>query len=75
VEVVNRWRNRSNRCLGILGQNVACNAGGFFMRTGTRGYPSWPGLDPETGYVDADRIADSNHPCGRGGPYVLTVMS
>ena len=25
-----------------------------FMRTGTRGSPSWPGLCPETGYVDAD---------------------
>src|SRR5579872_1672630 len=42
------------------------------MRTGTRESPSWPGLDPETGYVDADcsdLIAET--PCRRGGPYVF----
>jgi hypothetical protein len=25
-----------------------------FMRTGTRGSPSWPGRCPETGYVGVD---------------------
>src|ERR1039457_1075161 len=42
------------------------------MRTGTRESPSWPGLDPETGYVDADcsdQIAETS--CRRGGPYVF----
>src|SRR4051812_40173388 len=46
----------------------------IFMRTRMRGTPSWPGHNPETGYVGADR---SDHlaqtPCGRGGPYVLYV--
>src|SRR5215469_11599675 len=44
---------------------------GPFMRLGTRGSPSWPGFDPETGYVDADcsdQIAEIA--CRRGGPYV-----
>jgi hypothetical protein len=44
---------------------------GPFMRLGTRGSPSWPGLDPETGYVDADcsdQVAKTA--CRRGGPYV-----
>src|SRR6266513_2756985 len=43
-----------------------------FMRTGTRGPPSWPGRCPQAGYVDADcsdRIAEIA--CGRGGPYVF----
>src|SRR5260221_2252993 len=47
-----------------------------FMRTGTRGSPSWPGLCPETGYVDADcsdQIAQA--PCRRGGPYVFERRS
>src|SRR5215472_14726632 len=38
------------------------------MRTGRRESPSWPGLRPETGYVDADcsdLIAET--PCRRGG--------
>ena len=38
------------------------------MRHETRGSPSWPGFDPETGYVDADcsdLIAET--PCRRGG--------
>src|SRR4051812_47841722 len=44
---------------------------GPFIRTGTRGSPSWPGSNPETGYVDADcsdRSAEAA--CRRGGPYV-----
>src|SRR3954464_14921928 len=44
----------------------------IFIRTRVRGTPSWPGHNPETGYVGADR---SDHlaqtPCGRGGPYVF----
>ena len=41
------------------------------MRTGTRDSPSWPGLRPQAGYVDADwqdQIAETA--CRRGGPYV-----
>jgi hypothetical protein len=44
---------------------------GPFMRLGTRGSPSWPGFDPETGYVDADcsdQIAETAR--RRGGPNV-----
>src|SRR4051812_34167312 len=44
---------------------------GPFIRTGTRGSPSCPGSNPETGYVDADcsdRSAEAA--CRRGGPYV-----
>src|SRR3954452_1692862 len=42
-----------------------------FMRTGTRGSPSWPGSDPETGYVDADcSDQGAEAACRRGGPYV-----
>src|SRR3954465_15932886 len=32
---------------------------GSFMRARVRGTPSWPGHDPETGYVGADRSAHS----------------
>src|SRR5207245_6916215 len=42
------------------------------MRTRTREPPSWPGLIPRAGYVDADwkdRIVETA--CRRGGPYVL----
>src|ERR1017187_4574164 len=45
------------------------------MRTGTRESPSWPGLDPETGYVDADcsdQISETS--CRRGGPYVFKSL-
>ena len=40
------------------------------MRTGTRVSPSWPGLGPEAGYVEADRSRRTrrNH-LQRGGPY------
>src|SRR5579863_6846138 len=47
---------------------------GPFIRRGTRGSPSWPGFDPETGYVDADcsdQVAEIA--CGRGGPYVCAL--
>ena len=39
------------------------------MRTGTRVSPSWPGLGPEAGYVEADRSRRTrrNH-LQRGGP-------
>src|SRR5829696_7208859 len=44
---------------------------GPFIRTGTRGSPSWPGSNPETGYVDADCSDQSaDAACKRGGPYV-----
>src|SRR5215218_1814469 len=44
---------------------------GPFIRTGTRGSPSWPGSNPETGYVDADCSDQSAEAaCRRGGPYV-----
>src|SRR4051812_24064300 len=43
-----------------------------FMRTGTRGSPSWPGQCPQAGYVDADcsdRVVEIA--CRQGGPYVF----
>src|ERR1035437_2134581 len=46
-----------------------------FMRTRTRGSPSWPGPCPQAGYVDADcsdQIAEIA--CGRGGPYVFKSL-
>jgi len=46
------------------------------MRTGTRESPSWPGLRPETGYVDADcsdLIAET--PCRRGGHTFLKAAA
>src|SRR3954452_18854573 len=49
---------------------------GPFIRTGTCGSPSWPGSNPETGYVDADcsdrsaeaacRRGDCQESCVRG---------
>lgn len=43
-----------------------------FMRTGTRGSPSWPGRCPQAGYVDADCLDQiAKTACGRGGPYVF----
>src|SRR5277367_1566339 len=47
-----------------------------FMRTRTRGSPSWPGSCPQAGYVDADcsdQVAEIA--CGRGGPYVFKRRS
>src|SRR5262245_2246604 len=45
------------------------------MRTGTRVSPSWPGLGPEAGYVEADRSRRTrrNH-LQRGGPYVFKIL-
>src|ERR1700760_3209020 len=57
--------------LGTLVKKMALDAVKF-MRTGTRGSPSWPGPRPQAGYVDADcsdRSAEIT--CGRGGPYVF----
>src|SRR5215831_5207398 len=41
------------------------------MRTGTRVSPSWPGLEPEAGYVEADRSRRTrrNH-LQRGGEFL-----
>src|SRR5829696_8634076 len=48
---------------------------GPFIRTGTRGSPSWPGSNPETGYVDADCSDQSAEAaCRRGGPYVDVAL-
>src|SRR4051812_4015268 len=59
-----------NRCPGSLCRQMALDADPF-MRTGTRGSPSWPGSDPETGYVDADcSDQGAEAACRRGGPYV-----
>ena len=49
---------------------------GPFIRTGTRGSPSWPGSNPETGYVDADCSDQSAEAAFRpAGPYVWGVSS
>lgn len=64
-----RWPD-SHRCPDSLRRKMALDAGPF-MRLGMRGSPSWPGFDPETGYVDADcsdQLAETA--CRRGGPYV-----
>src|SRR5690242_14241436 len=37
------------------------------MRTGTRGSPSWPGLGPKAGYVDADWLGQIAKYCLRTG--------
>src|SRR5215208_8352471 len=59
-----------NRCPNSLCRQMARDAGPF-IRTGTRGSPSWPGSNPETGYVDADCSDQSAEAaCRRGGPYV-----
>ena len=50
--VETRWPD-SHRCPDSLVLKMALDAGPF-MRLGTRGSPSWPGFDPENGYVDAD---------------------
>jgi hypothetical protein len=50
-----RWPD-SHRCPDSLRRKMALDAGPF-MRLGTRGSPSWPGFDPETGYVDAEKTA------------------
>src|SRR5215203_2280545 len=43
-----------------------------FMRTRVRGTPSWPGHNPETGYVGADQSGHlAQAACRRGGPYVF----
>jgi hypothetical protein len=60
----------SNRRPGSLVKNVVLDTA-VFMRTWNARNPSWPGLRPETGYVDADQIALQNHPCRWGGPYVF----
>src|SRR5215204_6534772 len=58
-----------NRCPNSLCRQMALDAGPF-IRTGTRGSPSWPG-SKETGYVDADCSDQSAEAaCRRGGPYV-----
>ena len=44
---------------------------GPFMRLGTRGSPSWPGFDPETGYVDADSQIRSLKPLADGAGHTL----
>src|SRR5438874_11716124 len=50
--VETRWPD-SHRCSDSLRRKMALDAGPF-TRLGTLGSPSWPGFDPETGYVDAD---------------------
>jgi hypothetical protein len=78
VEVCGWWKRDGltvNRCPESLWLKMALDAGPF-MRLGTRGSPSWPGLDPEAGYVDADcsdQVAKTA--CRRGGPYVLSRLA
>ncbi len=41
------------------------------MRTGTRGSPSWPGPNPEAGYVDADCSDQIQKPLADGAGHTL----
>ena len=41
-----------------------------FIRTGTRGSPSWPGSNPETGYVDPD-CSEAQKPLADGAGHTL----
>jgi hypothetical protein len=64
-----RWPDSQPVCCQPTAK-MALDAGPF-MTLGTRGSPSWPGFDPETGYVDADCYDQiTKTACGRGGPYV-----
>lgn len=63
-----------DRCLGTLWRKMALDAGPF-MRTRTRGSPSWPTISHrKAGYVFADcSVHPTQTACRRGGPYVCAT--